>query len=709
MMNNIGATSAHYQHAKMTLQEMLSLYKGAGFEQYTDRNLAQLYAMSPYMYVAGRVRAQAISRCKFEAWDGDVKLPTVHPLNVLVKHSFDMVNLMFRTELAMSFFGYSLAKIERAYTNRPLGLIYVNPTIILREIDNGGLHGWSVNPDYDTDRALIEALEGDDFIPYDCGWYVHDVDFYDDYDGVAPAEAAFRSVFASVEIDETTASVFHNMAIPAFAMQPTADSMMSTIQKPNEKDPMKKIRDVLAQMFKGAMNAGRALVTSERYEYHTLQPAFKDLDTSTIDLQLAKKIAAAFNVPLSFILPSEVNSGLSRNEDGYIWAYSWILPRADWYAGSMTESFGKWYGTDIQIKVVEDSVPFIQPTPEMKNKIVGERIEMGVLSLQKAQMMLEGEVTPELEAVPELLKVGDDWIPITDVSGWAQKKLDARGQSSWGNQSSAIASTEQPPQPQLPAQVESDKSKHYVPYEWHTELDLFKSKMRKGATPDKFTFEVVPQHVVRYIQEHWQADADSGDVLKQARERMAIKAIQSTRLDYEADIELLLERAIAGRMSEAVFRDRMRAIHRRWISVAYEDGLIDGGVIDATLSDDDRAEINRQITAQTAYIRDFARALYSNDNTITEDEIAGKPAMWWNKSVMPAYFEGLASANRNANYEWVYGDTEHCADCRRLNGQVHRMRDWQRRVLPQDSSLECGGFNCSCRLVRSDSRARGSF
>lgn len=54
-------------------------------------------------------------------------------------------------------------------------------------------------------------------------------------------------------------------------------------------------------------------------------------------------------------------------------------------------------------------------------------------------------------------------------------------------------------------------------------------------------------------------------------------------------------------------------------------------------------------------------------------EVQGKPAMWFNKSVFRAYHAGIASADKNGNYEWVYGATEHCEDCKRAeNGRNRR-------------------------------------
>ena len=60
--------------------------------------------------------------------------------------------------------------------------------------------------------------------------------------------------------------------------------------------------------------------------------------------------------------------------------------------------------------------------------------------------------------------------------------------------------------------------------------------------------------------------------------------------------------------------------------------------------------------------------------------------------------------------EWRYGPTEHCADCLRLNGQIHRASEWrQSGYRPQGSNLECGGFHCQCELVSAKGPSKGEF
>jgi len=183
------------------------------------------------------------------------------------------------------------------------------------------------------------------------------------------------------------------------------------------------------------------------------------------------------------------------------------------------------------------------------------------------------------------------------------------------------------------------------------------------------------------------------------------KAIQATRIDFELAFEDLL--AARKELSERSMAARLRALLRQHGYFAFQDGLEDGGVKDGVLDDEDEAEFARILASQNAYVNNFAK----DAAALSDTQAAVKPEMWW-KSVELFYDAGRRSADRNGMYEWVLGATEeHCADCTRLNGQIHRMKDWVRkRWTPKSDRLECGGYFCDCRLVKRESvRAQGKF
>lgn len=194
-----------------------------------------------------------------------------------------------------------------------------------------------------------------------------------------------------------------------------------------------------------------------------------------------------------------------------------------------------------------------------------------------------------------------------------------------------------------------------------------------------------------------------------ANDAKVVKAIQATRLNFEDAFTALLADAMQEQVDRRTFARRARAMVSRGVRQAFLDGLEEGGVFRGDLSDEDTATIQRLTAQQSVYVTNLGAALFRQDD-VTPAMASQKPSMWFNKSVYPAYDAGRMSADRNGYYEWSLGRTEkHCSTCLALNGQVHRLKDYTRRdLVPKSSVLECGGWQCDCKLnKRTGVRARG--
>lgn len=186
----------------------------------------------------------------------------------------------------------------------------------------------------------------------------------------------------------------------------------------------------------------------------------------------------------------------------------------------------------------------------------------------------------------------------------------------------------------------------------------------------------------------------------------AEKAIQATRIDFEDDFASAVASAQDGSTNRRRFGVIARALVAKYGRKAFSDGLEDGGVGGYELSDDDLTTITNMITAQSAYVTAFADTLYTGVEYTPEI----RAEMWWNKSINPFYQLGLLSADKNGMYSWKLGDAEHCKDCLKMSGQVHRYQDYMKRgILPQASMLECHGFNCACSLVKTIGSSKGRW
>jgi hypothetical protein len=125
------------------------------------------------------------------------------------------------------------------------------------------------------------------------------------------------------------------------------------------------------------------------------------------------------------------------------------------------------------------------------------------------------------------------------------------------------------------------------------------------------------------------------------------------------------------------------------------------------LEDDEQAAYDGWLLDQSAYVTDFGSTLTQG----AEPDGEAKAEVWFNKSITPIYQVGLISADTNGKYGWHEGDTkDKCADCIRLDGQVHRLRGYvSRGWLPKSEKLACGGWECGCRILKTTDPISGGY
>lgn len=195
-----------------------------------------------------------------------------------------------------------------------------------------------------------------------------------------------------------------------------------------------------------------------------------------------------------------------------------------------------------------------------------------------------------------------------------------------------------------------------------------------------------------------------------AAHALRLKVWSVTRAQFIADVSDLLRGRTAGEITGRRFGVVLRAILNRLGTQAFRDGLQDGGVADTSeLDGDDMRAIQDWLGEQSPFVSGLATEIRTRG--LSEADLAIRADLWANKSLRRAYQLGLKSAAANGAFRWELGATEeHCTDCLRLNGQVHRLRNWERRGwVPGATKLQCGGYQCDCKLVRTNEKARGRF
>lgn len=187
------------------------------------------------------------------------------------------------------------------------------------------------------------------------------------------------------------------------------------------------------------------------------------------------------------------------------------------------------------------------------------------------------------------------------------------------------------------------------------------------------------------------------------------KAFGATAQYFRLKFADSVNRAIAGQIPRSAFENNLIDALSTAGTNAFTDGLHDGGV-DEIPDEEEQAQIQDWIVSQLDFVDGLADQIYAQ-KALTPADVPGRSDMWVNKSLSAIRDEGRAAADKNAMFKWLLGPTEkHCKDCARLDQQVHRYKEWYSRGwLPQADKLTCKGFQCQCKLVRTDEKGYGGF
>lgn len=210
------------------------------------------------------------------------------------------------------------------------------------------------------------------------------------------------------------------------------------------------------------------------------------------------------------------------------------------------------------------------------------------------------------------------------------------------------------------------------------------------------------------------ANAPQVNINDDVNDDITAKSIQKSYSDtlyaFTNDVRDLLMSASTPNpyLDRRAFTVTMRSFLKNYGLQAYKDGMAQGGVSVDTLDPEDNLDYMTVFVDQSQYINGLADDVYKT-KTVNPANAQMRASMW-GKSLQSFDDAGMLSADKNGMRIWRYGDTEHCKDCLRLNGQVHRVKTWKARgMLPRSSALACHGFNCKCQLDRTIERARGRF
>ena len=194
---------------------------------------------------------------------------------------------------------------------------------------------------------------------------------------------------------------------------------------------------------------------------------------------------------------------------------------------------------------------------------------------------------------------------------------------------------------------------------------------------------------------------------------------------YYEELDALAEQARQGEIDKETFRRNARRVALAAILALF---LLGGGEEDvegaaAVLAEQER--VAREAVdklSEDIYNGDFSERDETADTPGQTDEtgrgkLDTRLALWTGTAaaiyalgqVHKPPTENAAGELEEPRYTWRLGNTiQHCTDCATLNGQTHTADEWRRAgISPQSPDLECGGWNCDCRLEQTEAASIG--
>lgn len=193
-------------------------------------------------------------------------------------------------------------------------------------------------------------------------------------------------------------------------------------------------------------------------------------------------------------------------------------------------------------------------------------------------------------------------------------------------------------------------------------------------------------------------------------------AIDPLLEEYEREFEQLSARAVQGDIDRDGFEAELAALVTLFLLRSYKRGL--QLEEDAELSVEEQAAYDEILEANQESVPLIAEDIYAgrysanDEQTVDEgrDKLRNRNVLWV-VSAAAAYSLGQTFRRDDPYYRWRLGPTErHCADCSRLDGQVHTASEWNASGwYPRAGHLECTGRRCACGFEETSGPSQGGF
>lgn len=416
----------------------------------TSGELSSLYRTSVLAYTAASFWANNIQSVPFGLYDpngNSVDPKSDLSLNKLLR-SPAFAKTMWRTELTLRFWGWSLSRKRRTIVFDDLRQIdWVNPNLVNRHTSSrGGLNYFSVYP------GRGQTVEIGRLYPRDAVYFT-EFSFDDEFDGVSSAEVAFLEASTEPEIALTRLSAFRNLALPLLAVQPALEQLPDVDSDESAEDRIIEVQNFFRRMFKGAVNAGRTLVSYIRLEYQQFGYPHKDLVLKEQRQDIQESIAQAFQANIEFFTTGQTT--FAELEGKYnIWLSRNLKPRVIRYGHVLTEQLCEvepdYYGYTIRPELSG----ILREDESAKLDVIKEKQQSLIVTIGRAQELAGEKPDP---ALANAYLIDGVPVPQTEVANYWRYKLGqpaaplaATSSDFWGNTGDGDKAVEPKPEPEPP-------------------------------------------------------------------------------------------------------------------------------------------------------------------------------------------------------------------------------------------------------------------
>lgn len=201
--------------------------------------------------------------------------------------------------------------------------------------------------------------------------------------------------------------------------------------------------------------------------------------------------------------------------------------------------------------------------------------------------------------------------------------------------------------------------------------------------------------------------------------RAALKGYVSARVfasvkttgAYELHVWSYMRAYFTGDVNAFGFIDLMAAEVDNQLRRGWREGAEEMGVLPEDFTEDDNVIIDSMVVNEQNYLDGIAGDIeaFLAEGEHTDEEFSSTfrhRAGLWARGYQTAADQAKLHFGNKEKLEWVLGSSEEsCETCLGLNGIVAWAREWDEAgVMPGGSMLACGGWQCHCRLERTDKR-----